>query len=85
LAVPIRLVGFDAAGKMFEAVKTGAWDVAFLAIDPGRAAEVEFTAPYIEIEGAYLVPSRSAFHKNEDVDRQNVRIGISKTAPTIYS
>ena len=80
LALPIRLVGFDAAGKMFEAVKSGAWDVAFLAIDPGRAAEVEFTAPYIEIEGAYLVPSGSPFHKNEDVDRENVRIGLSENS-----
>jgi polar amino acid transport system substrate-binding protein len=80
LALPIRLVGFDAAGKMFEAVKTGAWDAAFLAIDPGRAAEVEFTAPYIEIEGAYLVPSGSLFYKNEDVDRENVRIGLSENS-----
>jgi polar amino acid transport system substrate-binding protein len=80
LAVPIRLVGFDAAGKMFEAVKTGAWDVAFLAIDPGRAGEVEFTAAYIEIEGTYLVPSGSPFHEIEDVDRENVRIGISENS-----
>jgi polar amino acid transport system substrate-binding protein len=80
LALPIRLVGFDAAGKMFEAVKSGAWDIAFLAIDPGRAAEVDFTAPYIEIEGAYLVPSGSPFHKNEDVDRENVRMGISENS-----
>jgi polar amino acid transport system substrate-binding protein len=80
LALPIRLVGFDAAGKMFEAVKTGAWDVAFLAIDAGRAAEVEFTAPYIEIEGAYLVPSGSPFHEIEDVDRENVRIGLSENS-----
>jgi polar amino acid transport system substrate-binding protein len=80
LAVPIRLVGFDAAGKMFEAVKTGAWDVAFLAIDPGRAGEIEFTAAYIEIEGTYLVPSGSPFHEIEDVDRENVRIGISENS-----
>src|SRR5919197_605447 len=63
LALPIRLVGFDAAGKMFEAVKSGAWDVAF-----------------IEIEGAYLVPSGCPFHKNEDVDRENVRIGLSENS-----
>ena len=80
LDLPIRLVGFDAAGKMFEAVKAGAWDIAFLAIDPGRAAEVEFTAPYIEIEGVYLVPSGSPFHNNEDVDRENVRIGVSENS-----
>ena len=51
LDLPVELVGFDAAGKMFEAVRAGAWDVAFLAIDPGRADEIDLTAAYIEIEG----------------------------------
>src|ERR1700730_14963291 len=34
LGVPISFVGFDAAGKVTEAVKTGALDICFLAIDP---------------------------------------------------
>src|SRR5918999_4010509 len=49
--VPVQLVPFDAAGKMTDALKTGAWDVAFLAVDPARAEEISFTAPYLEIEG----------------------------------
>src|SRR5262249_47804932 len=49
--LPVELVAFDSAGKMFDAVKDGAWDMAFLAIDPGRANQIDFTAPYIEIEG----------------------------------
>ncbi len=73
----VELVGFDAAGKMFEAVRAGAWDVAFLAIDPGRADEIDFTAAYIEIEATYLVPAGSPFHAVEDVDRAGVRVGIS--------
>ena len=75
--LPVELVGFDAAGKMFEAVRAGAWDVAFLAIDPGRASEIDFTAAYILIEGTYLVPADSPFRTNEDVDRAGVRIGVS--------
>ena len=39
--VPVELVDYDSAEKMFEAVKAGAWDVAFLAIDPGRADEID--------------------------------------------
>jgi polar amino acid transport system substrate-binding protein len=35
LRVATELVTFDAAGKVFEALKSGAWDVAFLAVDPG--------------------------------------------------
>ena len=75
--LPVELVGFDAAGKMFEAVKTGGWDVAFLAIDPERANEIDFTAAYILIEGTYLVPAGSKFQTNEDIDRAGVRIGVS--------
>jgi polar amino acid transport system substrate-binding protein len=75
--LPVELVGFDAAGKMFEAARAGAWDVAFLAIDPGRASEIDFTAAYILIEGTYLVPAGSKFQTNEDIDRAGVRIGVS--------
>jgi len=75
--LPVELIGFDAAGKMFEAVKSGAWDIAFLAVDPGRAGEIDFTAPYLEIEGTYLVPSGSPYRGVEEVDRDGVRIGIS--------
>ena len=42
IGVPVELVPYDAAGKMTDAVKTGAWDVAFLAVDPARAAGNQF-------------------------------------------
>ena len=73
----IEIVAFDSAGKMFDAVKAGAWDVAFLAVDPGRASEIDFTAPYVEIEGTYLIPSGAPFHRVADVDRDGVRVGVS--------
>jgi polar amino acid transport system substrate-binding protein len=73
----IEVLAFESAGKMFEAVKTGAWDVAFLAIDAGRADEIDFTAAYIEIEGTYLVPSGSPLSTIADVDCKGVRIGVS--------
>jgi len=75
--LPVELVPFESAGKMFDAVKAGAWDVAFLAIDPGRAGEIDFTAPYIEIEGTYLLPSESPFRAIADIDRAGVRVGVS--------
>ena len=77
VGVPVELVAFESAGKMFDAVKAGAWDVAFLAVDPGRADQIDFTAPYIEIEGTYLVPAGSPLRAITDVDREGVRIGIS--------
>ena len=78
--LPIEFVTFEAAGKMFEAVKSGAWDVAFLAIDPMRAGEIDYTAPYIEIEGTYLVPSGTPYASPGEVDRAGVRIGVSSNS-----
>ena len=75
--LPVELVGFESAGKMFEAVQAGAWDVAFLAIDPGRADRISFTPPYIEIEGTYLVPFGSPLSTITEVDREGVRVGVS--------
>jgi polar amino acid transport system substrate-binding protein len=75
--LPIEVIAFESAGRMFEAVKTAEWDIAFLAIDPGRADEIDFTAAYIEIEGTYLVPSGSQISTIADVDRKGVRIGVS--------
>jgi polar amino acid transport system substrate-binding protein len=73
----VELVGYESAGKMFEAVPTGAWDVAFLAIDPGRMDQITFTAPYIEIEGTYLVPAGSSIRTLAHVDRAGTRVAVS--------
>src|SRR4029079_10204949 len=59
LRVPVELVTYDSAGRVVEALKSGAWDVAYLAIDPARAVDIGYSAPYVVIEGAYLVPKES--------------------------
>jgi len=78
LGVPLDFVAYDAAGKVSADATRGAWDIAFLARDPERAKEIQFTAPYVVIEGAYLVPSGSPLQTNEDVDREGVRIAVSR-------
>jgi polar amino acid transport system substrate-binding protein len=78
LGVGIDYVAFDAAGKVFEAVKAGLWDVAFLAVDPVRAVGIDFTAPYVVIEGVYVVPKESALRTVADVDRDGVRVAVAQ-------
>jgi len=80
LGVPVELHCFDGAGKSFEAAKAGRTDVLFLAIEPVRAAEIAFTAPYVIIEGVYAVPKDSALNTVADVDREGVRIGVNKAS-----
>ena len=74
----IDFVVFDAAGKVFEANKTGAWDIAFMAREPQRAAEVDFTAAYVLIEGTYLVLKNSPLKMIEDVDKPGHKIAVGK-------
>jgi polar amino acid transport system substrate-binding protein len=85
LGVPVELITFDAAGKVFDALKKNAWDIAFLAIDPARATGIAFTAPYVVIEGTYLVPVDSPLRTIHDVDRDGVRIAVgNRSAYDLY-
>ena len=85
LGVPVQYVVYDTAGKMADAVKVGAWDVAFLAVDPARAQDIAFSAPYVNIEGTYLVRKDSPMKRIEDFDRKGVRIAVAtKSAYDLY-
>ena len=78
LGVALEFVTFDAAGKVVEAARSGAWDIAFVAIDPARGQDMLQSPPYVVIEGAYLVAAGSPIQRNEDVDRDGVRIAVGK-------
>lgn len=82
VGVPLELIPFDAAGKITASASDNAWDVAFLAIDPVRGQNIDFTAAYIELEGTYMVPNTSALQRIEDVDHEGVRIAV--TAGSAY-
>jgi polar amino acid transport system substrate-binding protein len=78
LRVPIEFVTYDAAGRVTDDAAKRVWDIAFVARDPQRAKDIEFTDAYVIIEGAYMVPVGSPLHKNEDVDREGVRIAVGR-------
>ncbi|EPC00379.1 hypothetical protein L861_13985 [Litchfieldella anticariensis FP35 = DSM 16096] len=80
LNVTLELVPFDAAGKVVAALDDNAWDVAFLAQDPKRAETICFTAPYVIIEGTYLVPQESSFFHVDDMDQPGRRIAVGQGA-----
>lgn len=78
LGVPVQFTEFDGAGKAFEGLKTGTLDIMFLAIEPVRANEITFTAPYVIIEGVYFVPKDSKLQTVEDVDKPGIRVAVNK-------
>lgn len=78
LGLAAELVLFDSAGSVVNAVKERQVDMAFVAIDPVRAADMIYTPPYVVIEGAYLVREDSALQRNEEVDRPGTRVVVGR-------
>ena len=78
LGMQLDLVVFDAAGKSVEAVTAELADFGFFAVDPVRGQGISFTAPYVLIEGSYLVRNDSPLQSNDDVDRDGCRVVAGK-------
>ena len=78
LGLTIELVQFNSAGAVVEAVKARQVDLAFVAIDPVRAADMDYTAPYVIIEGAYMVRNSSPLQRNDEVDRPGTRVVVGR-------
>ena len=78
LGVELELVVVDAAGKSVDVVVAEQADIGFFAIDPVRGANIAFSAPYVLIEGCYLVKDDSPIRANEQVDQAANRVVVGK-------
>lgn len=76
LDLPLELLPFEKAMKSVEAVRAESADVGFFAVDPARSEGLRFTAPYVLIEGSYLVRGGSPLQDNAAVDRAGTRIAV---------
>ena len=78
LGVPLELVVLDTASQSVEAVSDERADFGFFAVDPKRGETIAFTAPYVLIEGFYLVRADSPVRTNADVDQPHNRVVVGK-------
>jgi polar amino acid transport system substrate-binding protein len=78
LGVPVELLCFQAARESFEAMNQGRADICFLAVEPAREETVAFTAPYVVIEGVFVVATGSSITSPADADQPGVRIGVNE-------
>ncbi|HEY2254597.1 MAG TPA: transporter substrate-binding domain-containing protein [Variovorax sp.] len=76
LGARLELVVFEKAAASVDAVRGEQADIGFFATDPARSEGLQFSAPYVLIEGSYLVPAGSPIRANEDVDRAGTRIAV---------
>ncbi|WP_449432084.1 transporter substrate-binding domain-containing protein [Pseudomonas putida] len=80
LGVALEMRTFDAAGKVFTALEEGAWNLAFLAIEPVREAQIAFSEPYVLIEGTYLVNRDAPYQCVKELDQSGLRLAVGKGA-----
>ena len=73
---PVQLLPFESAAKIVDTASAELWDVSFFAIDPARAQKVWYSAPYIVIEGSYMVPIDSDIKHVEHIDRPGIRVAV---------
>ena len=78
LGVAADLATFDAAGKVFDAIKRQELDIVFLAVDPVRGQEIAFTPPYVLIEGNFIVPASSGLASMADIDKPGTRVAVAR-------
>ncbi len=80
LGVPVQFTTYDAAGKVFAALVENAWDLAFLAIEPVRAVQIDFSHPYVIIEGTYLLRDDDPARAVAELDRSGRRLAVGQGA-----
>ena len=76
IGVPFEPVSYAGVPALIGGAKSGEWDVALTGIDAARAAAMDFSAPYMEIEQGYLVRAGVSIATASDVDKAGIRVGV---------
>src|SRR5215469_7061727 len=82
LGVPVKYVPYARPGELADDAEKGLWDIGLIGAEPQRAAVINFTAAYCEIEATYLVPAGSPIRSVSEVDQPGRRIAV--TARSAY-
>jgi polar amino acid transport system substrate-binding protein len=85
LGVPVSITGVEGARAVIDSVKNHTADIGFLAFDPSRATDVDFSQVYSLSWSSYMVPVSSPLHAVADADRKGIRIGAATgDSPELY-
>lgn len=76
--VPFEILPVADASAVIDSIRTRRADIGFLAYEAARAAQVEFSRPYLLMANGYLVHADSTIRSSADVDRAGVRVGAVK-------
>lgn len=85
LGVPFEPVGYPNPAALVKSFGASEWDIAFLAFDPARAKDVDFSPAYMVVDNTYLVPAGSRLQTADDADRPGVKIAVpERSAPDLF-
>jgi polar amino acid transport system substrate-binding protein len=85
LGVQMTVVEHPTPPAAVASIKSGACDVAFLGIEPSRAAEVDFSPPVIQFDYSFLVPHGSPVRNFADADRPGLRIAVVRNHASTFA
>jgi polar amino acid transport system substrate-binding protein len=78
IGIPSVSVEYPRPGAVIDGLRTSAWDVTVLIVDPKRAEQVDFSNPFMQSDLTYLVPAGSSIQSVADADRPGIRIGVAR-------
>src|SRR5258708_31137042 len=77
LNAPVKIAGVAGPAAVIDSVKKGEADIGFLAFDPLRAADVDFSQAYALAQNTYLVPANSVIKTVAEVDHAGIKVGVT--------
>jgi polar amino acid transport system substrate-binding protein len=78
LNVPAEYVTFQRIADVLSAMKDGQVDFAVTNATTARANDVSFSQTLLSVELGYLVPANSSISRADELDRPEIRIGVTK-------
>ena len=76
IGIELVLLEYPSPPGVVQALKAGNCDVAFLGLDPSRAAEIDFTPPCMQADFTFMVPAGSSIRSIDDADKAGTRIAV---------
>jgi polar amino acid transport system substrate-binding protein len=78
LGVPYEQVEFARLASVLDALKAGQVDFTITNATPARSADMNFSAPLVELELGYLVMPAARVRALADVDQPGIKVGVSQ-------
>jgi polar amino acid transport system substrate-binding protein len=78
MGIRFASVEYPRPGAVIDGLRTNAWDIAILIVDPVRAEQVDFSNPFMQTDLTYLVMAGSTIQSAADADHPGIRIGVAR-------